>query len=132
MVSLRPRARGGSLLLAARRRAGARRLARGRDLRLALRDRLQTDRRAGALLRLVLRRVRSDRDRDGRGPLALERRAAWRTRVEPLGEPAAGPAVDGDPRDVEPVRAHVVVVLRVRDGALEELLDRFRGEDARE
>src|ERR1035437_3922100 len=132
MVSLRPRARGGSLLAARRRRFRRRGLLRARDLRLTLRARLQADRRARALLRLLLRRLRPDRDRDVREALALERRAALRARIEPLREPAARTTVDGDPRDEEPVRAHVVVVLRVRDRALEQLRDRLGGEHAGE
>src|ERR1700733_4349662 len=123
-----PRGGGSRLFLAARRRG---RLGRG-GLRLALRERLEPDRRARALLRLVLRLLRADRDRDVREALALERRAASRTGIEALGEPAAGPAVDGDARDEQTVRVHVVVVLGVGDGGAQQLLDRLGREHARE
>src|ERR1700682_3231249 len=126
MVSLRPRARGGSLLLAARRRRFRLGLGLGRrSLRLALSARLEPDRRAGALLGLMLGTLRTNRDRHVREPLALERGAACRARVWPLGEPAPGAAVDGDPGDVEPVGAHVVVVLGVGDRGAQQLLERF-------
>src|ERR1700736_1019672 len=130
MVSLRSGARGGGsrLFLAA---CFCRRL-RGGGLGLALRERLHADRRAGALLRLVLRLLRPDRDRDVRQALALEVGAALRARVEALGEPAARPAVDGDARDEQTVRVHVVVVLGVGDGGAQQLLDRLRREHAGE
>ena len=49
--------------------------------------------------------------------LRLKCGAALRARIEALGEAAARTAVDGDPRDVEIVAVHVVVVLGVGDGA---------------
>ena len=76
--------------------------------------------------------VFADDDRHVRETLALEVRAALRARIEALGEAAARSAVDGDPRDVELVGVHVVVVAGVGDRAAHELLDRLGGEDAGE
>ena len=68
-------------------------------------------------LRGCLRRRFADDDRHVREALALEVRAALSARIQALGEPAARTAVDGNPRDVQLVGVHVVVVAGVGDGA---------------
>src|SRR5581483_210826 len=82
---------GGRCFLTARRGRTRR-----RGLGLTLRQGLERDRGARTTLRLMLGRLRADRDRDVREPLALERRAPLRARIEALREPAARTAVHGD------------------------------------
>src|SRR5580698_4804275 len=60
-----------------------------------------------------------------REALALERRTALRTRVEPLCETAARAAIDCNPRDIQIVRVHVVIVSGIGDRAAHQLLDRI-------
>ena len=81
---------------------------------------------------MLLGRLCADGDRNVRHSLALEGSTALRTRIETLGHPATRPAVNGNPRDEEPVGIHVVVVLGVGNCGAQKLLKRFRGENSGE
>ena len=68
-------------------------------------------------------------DRYVRKALALKCCAPLRPGIESLREAATWSAVDRDPRNVELVGVHVVIVAGVRNCAAHELLDRLRGKN---
>ena len=91
------------------------------------------DRRARAALRLLLRRRVADGDRHVRHALAFERGATLRARIQPARVRAARTAVDRDLRDKEIGRGPCCgCSRRSRLRCLQQFLDRFRREHARE